>query len=222
MDVVKTDLQALNQNFLNQKHHQIDTEYRLYPNFLTQKTVDVMQAATQRVGNQLYHQLGNIESITNGGKILVVDHDDKTIFLDQHNSSLEQTLIGYDVEQALAFCESTETILNKPTEKAYRLRLMAGEYEQMDIHFIPSSFLFKKVVLYYREPQKLTDSQVVEDQPRMEIIFQKMDIQNPPNPIVFKESKFIRTVKGEIIPTGKYKDYRVLNNRLQNPLKPQK
>lgn len=211
----KKDMVGIHQFVKGHPNLQIEAVYQLYASHQSSQAVDAMTAIAKRQGERIYHQLAEIESITDGTNMMVIDHQEKSIFIDAGASSLDHLLVGYDVENTLRYSQNISKTEDLPGQRTYQMDLLSAEYEKMAISFDPTAYQMKKVTLYYRMAQKLTDEQAKEDKPRLEIIFIKMSTQRPAADW-FDTRKYVRHMEGKAHPTEAYQHYQVIDNRVMN------
>ena len=206
-----TVIKQINEAYDRNKNMLITNTYKMYVNHTTNTAYETLEGITKKQGLKLTYQLKNIERLENASRRIVINNDDKTMFVEPNTKDRSSYIMDANLEKYLQE-NKIGTIEDKGTQLVLTIALEAKDIEKIQIVVNKSSFMIDKFITYYKQAVRLNPEnlQMPEEKPRMEVSFQ-INLNPTFNPNDFKESKFIKVVNGKVSLSEQYKNYRLMS-----------
>lgn len=146
----------------------------------------------------------NIRSLSNDRCLIQVDDGSQSIVYGHNDPS--KTREALSIEEQLSALGGFNADVRKTTSGDFRIILTEQEktfYERVEV-FISSSHALKKVIYFYASPKEAGVS-------KSEITFYDIKFNESIPEYQFSEHRFVQTIAGKIQPTGKYKNYELID-----------
>ena len=206
-----TVIKQINEAYDRNKNMLITNTYKMYVNHTTNTAYETLEGVTKKQGLKLTYQLKNIERLENASRRIVINNDDKTMFVEPNTKDRSSYIMDANLEKYLQE-NKIGTIEDKGTQLVLTIALEAKDIEKIQIVVNKSSFMIDKFITYYKQAVRLNPENLhmPEEKPRMEVSFQ-INLNPTFNPNDFKESKFIKVVNGKVSLSEQYKNYRLMS-----------
>jgi hypothetical protein len=206
--------------FVNTNSYLFKIRYNSYKDHKSKERVESSEGFYKRVDNNYVTEAAGIKTIQNATLKIMIDRQDKII-----------TLLNPDkLNPTMASAADLEALLDnaknlKKTKRAgsttYHIGLKKGRTYDAYEFTVSDKGLLEMVTYYYSEQVEKTDKHEnpnaadIKMKPRLDISFFNYETPAPCTELEFSEQGIITRNKGKINLTGSYKDYRLLDYRLQ-------
>jgi hypothetical protein len=205
-------IKRVNESYANQKNMLIATTYKMFANHSTAVVFETLQGSIKKQGLKIAYRLKDIERLENASRRIIVNHDDKTVFVEPNNSNRQSYVMDADLEKFLTE-NSLGQVVDKGTAWLLTIELETPDIERVQIEINKSTNFITKMVNFYKQAVRLNQDNmsIPEETPRMEISFQ-VDTNPSFTATDFSESKFIKLVNGKVILSESFKDkYKIMS-----------
>jgi hypothetical protein len=190
-------IKSVNEAYSNQKNMLITTTYKMYSTHSTNTVYETMQGTVKKQGYKIAYRLKDIERLENASRRILVNHEDKTVFVEPNKGNRQTYVMDTELENFLK-----ENNVGQVTDKgSYWLLVIEMETNDLDriqIEVDKTTKFIIKLTNFYRQEVRLDQNnpQAPLGKPRLEITFQVNT-----NPVFttgeFSESKFIKLTNGK-------------------------
>jgi outer membrane lipoprotein-sorting protein len=181
----------------------MNVKYIAYPDHTASVPVEEESGQVKKKGTKIYYRIGSLESVSTDDYSLIVNHEEKTIFLLPKKKGMEEegyNFVPANVKKLLSTCENVKFEIVSASQNAYNLECSLSEYSKIKIVFNSKTYFLEKMELFSRFalPEEETDG-VSEGgkPPRLEI--QYGNIESNPNLAdnTFTYEKFLTEMEGK-------------------------
>jgi hypothetical protein len=208
----KSDIEKINKAYLKDKYT-LYLEYKAYENHSTDVPLQVENCIVRKNGEQLYYKLGSIESIQQSNYSIVTDHEEKIIALLPRKYDLKRdNILPIQLDSVLKQCKKIEFQKVSADVSAYTFEFLYSQFAFVRVEFSPRTYQINKMLLFYEEPENLTEEEgAVHQPPRLEIVYKKFDSNPTFTADQFTYKTFLVKTGDDYKPKEVYKDYEVVN-----------
>ena len=216
----KEDFSKINATLMGAGNLLMETEYRVYENHLSKIPKEVSYGVIKQKDNKLYQHISTVQALMNDKYTVHLDSSERILVISDPVKLGEQRKLAMqvDLNTLLSQCKS---IAFKEISKIDGVYLLAykddavTEFDNCEIYFDRKAFVVKKMVLYYSDKMQLDDDKPEEkgQEPKLEIIFKKIDTQAVFKDGEFDEKRFVETKGNKLTAASRYKGFRVIDNR---------
>jgi hypothetical protein len=194
----------------------MDIEYRFFETHNSPVPYEVQKGFYRRYDSYYHSKLAGFENVITNKYAVYIDSSVHNITLSTRKpGNLEKQMLMADLDKAIALFEKIETLPSKDKKvKGYRFWCGDdGKYQvsHYDVYFFTDTYLIKQVNLFYN--YKISTKENVKDadgsQPRMEIVFNNVDISPSINESSFNLDLFVKGSGKKFVSVNKYKGYSV-------------
>ncbi|MFN5442754.1 MAG: hypothetical protein ACK48V_00840 [Crocinitomicaceae bacterium] len=208
------DLVKLNKEYSKRSSIQMQTVYQGFSSYTSKDPVDTQYGIVKQQGENVYYQIGKLESLHNSECNVIVDEEDKMITLLKIVSKSESP----DLEQVMGLVEKVTKNLNSVSlvtldnsHREYRIVIPSNsEYSEVRIVYDFKLWLVKKIILYYTTPISVEEGGK-KDKPRLVISYKHIDLDPTFSKSEFSIERFVKKVGDRYLGVGKYMGYKVMN-----------
>jgi hypothetical protein len=207
----KADFKKINWNYYEAKQLTMDVNYDLFFDN-DAKASDSESGVYKRNKDNYYVKQGGNEVLITDKHILVVDHGAKTMIVDNSKGKINPiNPLKVDLDSIFHFYEKVEFYKTGAANElsAYRFHFKRGLYQYTEVVFDAATFYVKEIVNVYRE--KMPDASNINRKARLRISFANIN-PDPKFTTEFKESNYVSSRGGKIIPLSRYANYKLLTN----------
>ena len=208
-------IQAIKTNYALTKKLEYFSTYELYKGHRSEKVHSTYQGYVYRNEKQVYQKINNTELIYGNDFFLKINHKEKAIALDLAQININREV---DLEEVLKNCES-KTIEEK--EDHYQIRLdyntiASSPFSSVEIRIDEKTKNLIQMDLYYATMQDFSTHFQAPDlaQAHLKISFHKWNKHPKEDKSLFEFENYMATTNSMLSPTGKYKGYELVDNRL--------
>ena len=219
--LIGTQLQAQNQSakeifaqlqeqFEKAEFWSMDYEVRLYNSWEGEQLLDEKQGQIAAQPGCHYEKIMGFEQVVNQEKVLILDHELKTIRMELINKGMtEQNNLATWLEGWKN--QSGISEVAQVGENLYvQMEFEFGEYEKVRMKIGESGNQVEKLVMYFRYP--LSKGQGGTDEaPRMEVDYKNLNFHAEPAQKRFAMSHYLEEKDGRYVPVARLSDYRITN-----------
>lgn len=204
-------IKKINEAYDKNKNMLITNTYTMYSNHTTSVVYETLQGTTKKQGLKLAYRLKNIERLENASRRIIVNHDDKTMFVEPNVKDRNTYIIDAQLEKYLQE-NNIGQVEDKGGQWLLTVALTTKDIEKIQIYVNKSTAMIDKLITYFRQATRLNpdNTKMPLEKPRMEVSFQ---INTSPvlDANDFKETKFIKVTNGKVSLNDTYKNYRLLS-----------
>jgi hypothetical protein len=213
---VKRIIENINAFYAKTPDFQNEVVYNLYKNHTGEDVVESEHAVALKSRQSSWFQMGDIETLSDDQYDIMVHHTDKVIVVANHKQAAVNPLMHLYLDTLLSMCSHFELGTYGQVGCMY-LAFDASEATGISICYHLSDYSLYSLTTYYRSERKMNnepDAPMI--RPRLEIKYEKT-LQHPiVNPKKMQSAWFVRKVGDQFKTTEKYKDYRVINQVIEN------
>lgn len=205
---VDSDLEKIETIYDNNKKVIINKQINYYKNVTDKKPEESVTSTLKRDGTNYYSTAFNVETMVTKGVSVLVDHNSKTILLDENDANeLDESLkLGIS-----AVKNSSSKIDFKKVGKqgCYTFHFKSGDHLKAELWFNSETFYVEKIVYY----PNTTNTNEAENYAKVEILITDYNTTfQPDEQKDFNIYQYIKVTNSEIALTEKYKEYKLINN----------
>lgn len=204
-------LEKINNAYAQHDNLQMSVSYKLYPNWNSSASVDVLEGSVKRKGHNLLVQYTGYEMLETDAVSVQVDHDDKIIVLSKRQAAQQANLdwVSEGISTTLKLASKTEELQGTGETSGFKFTFDWGDQARVDVRYNNSTFFIESVAMYYRRTHYLANPETM-PQPRLEIDFGKPDITTAINNNTFAVTMYFQA--GNSWQLNKtYSDYELVN-----------
>lgn len=205
------DLRAVNLAYRKLHTLSMDIQYNLYGSWEGKKLLQGEKGQIKQSGDRMYMKLADMEFVRQPQYSLIAYHEEKTITITANFGAAApmdyQTLLAA-LEQDLKRCQSVNYKDLPEHRFQYDIVLKDGysEYKRIVLTVDRDNFLLTGLVLYYAEPQDLTDAEK-ESAPRLEMQYSNVQTDKPISDNYFTYERFLKLDNNKLKCLDKYRTY---------------
>jgi hypothetical protein len=210
-------IKLINYAYANNERLSMDISYKLFDSWDAKQPASVEKGALKRSGKLSYTKIGPVEMIRNLDYNLIVDHEDKAITILAIFEELPD--VGYSsiltgIEKTARHCSAIKHADVDKNRAHYELLLPDGisEYKKIVLEYHKSTHLLSGIFLFYAKPQKITEEQALEQQPRLEIVYSNINTYPVFEPTDFTYQPYLKKSGNTFVCTDKYRAYELIDN----------
>jgi hypothetical protein len=221
---LKTDLDLIRRRYEKPNSFELKIAYKAFEDYQTTRVQDQTEAVYIKKGNLFYTKVYSVETLYSDQYVMAADHEEKLFMIDRRPKSagpgeIEATGMESVIDElAAAVAQAGPVIARKEYSESpggvatHSIWFNQGPYTRQEISFQKSSYLLKKITLYYREDQEMEEGGPL-TKPRLEMEYLKF-VESPALPAdFFSESRFVAIVPNKRLTlNAKYADYKVINH----------
>ncbi len=205
---VDSDLEKIESIYDNNKKVIINKQINYYKNVADKKPEESVTSELKRDGSNYYSTAFNVETMVTKGVSVLVDHNSKTILLDENDANeLDESLkLGIS-----AVKNSSSKIDFKKLGKqgCYTFHFKSGDHLKAELWFNSETFYVEKIV-YYPNTASINEA---ESYSKVEILITDYNTTfQPDEQKDFNIYQYIKVTNSEITVAEKYKEYKLINN----------
>lgn len=218
------DLEKIKEVYKTADSYQLDMKYSLFKDYQSNIEEEGFRMNIFKDGNYYYCKRNAGEMLVNDAYTLVLDHSNKVLLIDQYRGAAKQSdelsnemgidsllqLIAKELKNGKAPEVSIEQKQIGEQERQYILHYPEGEYTDVKMNYDASTFMIKKLILYYREKIEIREDEAA---PRVEITYLQTDLHPEFDKKMFSERKYVHVKKnGELELSAGFSNYQVINH----------
>jgi|GEM_PF-1976535 hypothetical protein len=205
---VDSDLEKIESIYDNNKKVIIHKQINYYKNVADKKPEESVTSELKRDGSNYYSTAFNVETMVTKGVSVLVDHNSKTILLDENDpNELDESLkLGISSVKS-----SSSKIDFKKVGKqgCYTFHFKSGDHLKAELWFNSETFYVEKIVYY----PNITNTDEADSYSKVEILITNYNTTfQPDEQKDFNIYQYIKVSNSEITVTEKYKEYKLINN----------
>lgn len=208
------DLIRLNKEYAKRSSLKMDIVYQGFASYHSKEPEDTQYGIVKKQGENIYNQIGQLESLHNEECNLIVDENAKMI-------SIMKILSKADVPDLESVLDLIEKYMGKSkniiqvkidqTHKEYSIKIPGySEYSEIRLVYDFKLWLVKKIILYYNQEESVVEGGKKE-KPRLVITYKNIDTNPIFSKTEFKIERFVKRENDQYIGIGKYKGYKVIS-----------
>ncbi len=210
-------IKLINYAYANNERLTMDVSYKLFDSWDAKQPASVEKGALKRSGKLSYTKIGPVEMIRNLDYTLIVDHEDQAITILGIFEDLPD--VGYNgIMESIEKTARHSTAINHAdvdkNRARYELFLPDGisEYKKIVLEYYKSTHLLSGIFLFYAKPQKITEDQALEQQPRLEIAYSNINTYPVFEPTDFTYQPYLKKSGNTFVCAAKYWAYELIDN----------
>lgn len=207
----RLEIEQINRRYAALTQLRTEVEYTMFATHSSAKPIDRQTATLARNGEAYLYKLGPVETLTTAAYRISADREDKELLLDKVRGNAKDKQLGYDLDAALAACDTIVLSDPAPGLRMIRMDLAMPDVERIEFRFDASSHLMQKVTLFYREAEVWEEGKPA-TKARMEIHYKRQDA----NPVFAKDlfsiERFVHKDKGVLVPAPAFAHYEFFDN----------
>ena len=208
------DLIRLNHEYAKRNSLQMHVVYQGYSSYTSKEPVDTQYGIVKQQGENIYYQIGTLESLHNSECNVIVDEEDKMITLLKIISKSETPDLGQLMELVEKYAKNSTSISLVTLDnlhKEYRIVVPGNsEYSEIRIVYDYKQWFVKKMILYYDTPMSVTEGGKM-DKPRLVISYKQKDVKPSFTKNEFSIDRFVKKEGDRYLGVGKYLGYKIMN-----------
>ncbi|MEQ1746750.1 MAG: hypothetical protein ABMA02_15060 [Saprospiraceae bacterium] len=204
----RSDFEGINQAYARLTTLQTEVDYVYYPSHQGKKAGETLRATLSLDDGSYHYRLQEVETLCTPAFTILVDHEEKQIMLDSTRRSLRQVLFGADLDAVLSVCAKIRFSYPEPGIKKYELYATLGETERIDIYFDTTTFLMRRVVLFYNRPLSAEEGGTGE-KPRLELVYRRQDAHPTFDKDLFSPARLIKKSGNRYAPVPALRGYKI-------------
>jgi hypothetical protein len=221
LEIAVSDFKNVHKYYQNNPQLTVDTYYMAFDNHQSGNFREGKSGAYVKNATSYYTKILNLETLCIPEMVINVDHSERMIVIGDNDASPVGPF-ALNLDSLFYLCSSIECKNLNANERKYSLDLSDNEfseYDKIEITLDIKNFRFTTLAFYYRAEMNLTnDYQGQEQQPRMEIAYKNYRT-TVSNKLLLDKNAYILEAGGQVLSVGKYKSYKVLDQRKKNRIK---
>ena len=212
---VEEVLTQVKEKYSNSKSIEYNTTYELYKGVKSQEIHTSYEGYVYRHGDNAYQKIDDTESIFGSDYFLKINSTEKAVLLDVAQSNLNMEV---DLSTILDGC-TEKTVTDKGTYYSIRLKFNQVSENPFSLVYLrvnKADYTLQQLDLYYAAEQNFSEVYSVQDnaKPHLKIKFSNINTNPKENIEIFEFSNYISVTNNFLAPVGDYKDYELIDNRL--------
>jgi len=193
---------------------EVSTTYYLFDSHTSTKHTDITKGNVSRKGKDVYQSIDNMEYIVNESFMAMIDHDDKVIVFDRSLKGFSPLTPEINMDYLKEFIRNEKSSMISKTVKQYEVTFEDQEIEKLVINFFPATMLLQDITIYYAEHEDVDDeNKPVKVKQKLKIVFgTPMKIGN--HFYTIENNPYFTFLKDKFAATAKYRNYEVIDNRI--------
>lgn len=210
------DIQKINNNFFDNKHVSFKISYLLFENYTSTKVFEQKEGFYLRNDNEHLTNIDGFLYVYLKDMLLVVDSSSKTILIGNPVKFDAKSLNLFPISGKTNYYSKIDVISDNEKSKTVKFNIasnIVSPTNSVMITYNKSNFFVNKIVLYFREKVTLDDKAKTKTQLRLEIILNNYVNDKNLSFQSISASQYIQKSNQSYIGIGKYKNYKVLDQR---------
>ena len=208
------DLVRLNKEYSKRDELSMIVVYQGYSSYTSREPMDTLYGIVKQQGENIYNQIGVLESLHNELCNVVVDEDDKTINIMKIISKSEAPELDKLMQLVEKYMNNSNSITQVTLDKIHReYRIVIpgnSEYSEIRIVYDYKNWLVKKMILYYSKEESVNQGGKKE-KPRLVITYKDIVLHPTFMKNEFKLERFVKKEGDRYVGVGKYFDFKVIS-----------
>jgi outer membrane lipoprotein-sorting protein len=213
----KADILRINEAYSKFKDMSMNITYNVYLNYTAALPYETEVGFYRQHDNLRYSKLKEIESLQNKEYLIVTDNEQKRIVVANPVKFNPAKITLLNLDTALATCSAVNYLTTANGQTGYEMIFKSNvisAFDKIELYFSKKTYIVEKMVFFYRQKVKLaTETDAIEEKPKLEISFSKFDFQKNTDAGIFSEKKFIEKNGGKYTASATYQGYQVIDQK---------